>query len=210
LSFTHERYCQLRPFLYHLTAAQNLERIRKTGRLVSAQDLVIAAQLARFLAEKRLRGREILIAGETVHIRDQSPLYEANIRFGDGWSFRDLLTELNKRVFFWAGTVSGPIAYGERHFARYREERPVILRLPFNQLIARNQEIEPFYCKFNSGSPRCSGGIGSLRDSDTFATGERADFTPGRVVEVTFVESVLLPDSTQVGNSPNGPWRRLF
>jgi hypothetical protein len=120
-----------------------------------------------------------------------------------------LLCQLNERVFFWPG---GPDIsdYGQRHFERYRAEKPVILRVPTSDLFEANPESVPEFCRFNSGSPRCTKGLGSPRGPSTFIQGTTADFSPGNVVEVTFLESVLLPHSTKVGDSPDGPWRELF
>jgi hypothetical protein len=165
-----------------------------------------AAGEVRLLASRRRTGREIAIDNEMIHIRDQAPLHEGNIRFGDGWSLSDLVSELNQRVFFWPGSGGGPIAYGVRHFERYLTERPVVLRVSLPNLLDCNP-VTPLFCKFNSGSPRCSGGLGSLRCSDTFVTADRATFTPSGVVEVTFLDAVNLPNNVLVADSPQGPWR---
>ncbi len=74
------------------------------------------------------------------------------------YSYEDLIENLNRRIFFWPGTPAGPIGYGRRHFERYREENPVILRINVRSLLCANAKVEPKFCRYNSGSPRCSKG----------------------------------------------------
>src|SRR6185295_17449394 len=99
-----------------------------------------------------------------------------------------LLKAINERVFFWPGTEFRPISYGIRHFERYRSERPVILRCK-SDLLFNTPGQEPEFCKYNSGSPRCSNGIGSPRGPDTFVPASRAMFSAAKAVEVTFAKS---------------------
>lgn len=140
-----------------------------------------------------------------VELRDQSPLYEANILFKDGWEFRQLLDALNGRCFLWPGNAAGPNAYGMRHYARYRDEDPVILRVPTEAL---PDALE--FCRYNSGSPRWSRGEPSPRGPNTFRPATECDFVVGRIVEVTLPGPVALPKSAECGPSPNGPWTTLF
>ena len=209
MPFTIENFSRVRPFLYHLTAKQNLARIQRTGRLDCAATLMRAAGDESLITRKRRTAQVVTIAGEAVHIRDQSPLHEGNITFENGWSFPQLIGDLNRRVFFWPGTPGSPISYGIRHFERYREEAPALLRLSYNELLESNPDAIPLFCKFNSGSPRCSSGRGSSRSSQTFVTAQDAGFTPSNVVEVTFLESVHLPQNVHVSDVPDGPWHQL-
>jgi hypothetical protein len=127
-----------------------------------------------------------------------------------GYELEDFIENLNGRVFFWPGTSQGPIPSGLRHFERYRLERPVILRVHYNSLIAENNRISPEYCPYNSGSPGCSQGKKIPRGPNTFLS--EADFgrTASQVVEVTFAAEVALPGNTEFGNSPTGAFRQLF
>ncbi len=130
MAFARERFKEIRPYLYHLTARANVERIARTGRLESA------AALMRMMGcgeeAVRSRRREAMVVGAdggSVHIRDQAPLHMGNMGLEKGWSFEDFVCRLNELVFFWPGDKREPIPYGARHFERYREERPVILRV---------------------------------------------------------------------------------
>jgi hypothetical protein len=210
MAFTIAAFQQARPFLFHLTARSNVKRINRTRSLQSAAFLFAASGDGVMIDRKRTDIHEIEVDGEVVSIRDQAPLHKGNIRFQGGWSFADLVRHLNEHVFFWPGSESGPIAYGVRHFERYRDGAPVLLRVRCESLVAANSDRAPLFCKFNSGSPRCSGGLGSVRGPTTFVESPSCDFTPGKVVEVTFREQVLLPGDVEMGNSPSGLWTQLF
>src|SRR5439155_7137821 len=100
-------------------------------------------------------------------IRDQWPLYAGNIALEARCSFEDIIQLLNERVFFWPGWHTGPIGYGRRHFERYENESPAILRVPTEKLYAANSDASPQYCRYNSGLPRCSNGLGRPRGTST-------------------------------------------
>ncbi len=163
----------------------------------------------RFLRRKRAESITVQIRGVDVDIRDQRPLYAGNIALQSNWSFEDVVRSLNKRVFFWPGTDSGPISYGERHFERYADEQPRIIRVSTRDVFEANPDNEGTFCRFNSGSPRCSAGDGSPRGSNTFVTCARADYTPSKVVEVTFAKEVALPTKIDIARSGFGVWRSL-
>lgn len=131
------------------------------------------------------------------------------MRIQDGWDFEDVLQSLNERVFFWPGTATGPISYGKRHFERYVDESPAILRISTAESFNANSNIDALYCRYNSGSPRCSNGLGSPRGPNTFVSSADADYTPSKVVEVTFLDQVVLPAMVEVGDSATGPWQSL-
>lgn len=210
MPFTVEQFSRCRPFLYHLTADANLARIRRTKLLESAAALFHASGHTQHLTCKRRQSIVIPVGNDQVTIRDQAPLHQGNITFEDGWGFGDVIRCLNERVFFWPGKHDGPISYGCRHYERYVDERPVILRFRFADLLTVNPGIIPMFCRYNSGSPRCSKGRGSARGASTFVPCHEAGFTPSATVEVTFVESVRLPKGVEVGPSVSGPWRRTF
>lgn len=81
--------------LWHLTHRQNLDLIR-TSRI-----LLPAEQLTTVPLKGVRRGRQIH-PGAPV-LRDQDLLHEKCIELSDGFSFADLLGDLNRRVFFWPG-----------------------------------------------------------------------------------------------------------
>lgn len=200
-------FSRIRPYLFHLTAEANIPKIHQELTLFSSASLL--ATSPGLLLRKRTGCILIHHNGALVHVRDQAPLYEGNVRFENGWSFADLLHSLNERVFFWPGSGNGPISYGFRHFLRYLSERPAVLRMRFDDLVAGNPTRPPQFCRFNSGSPRCSGGRGSLRGPSTFLEAHNANFSPSSVVEVTFLDKVSLPGLVEYAPSPAGPWKAL-
>jgi hypothetical protein len=163
------------------------------------------------LLRVRRRQHERMTFGTTaILIRDQAPLYSGNLALTSGFSFGDLVESMNRRVFFWPGTATGPVSYGVRHFERYREERPVLLRIDYESLLRANSAADPLYCKYNSGAPRCSFGMKSPRGPRTYSSANSFDGTPSKVVEVTFVCELKLPSNTEFGGQPTGPWSLLL
>jgi len=202
------RFAQLRPFLYHLTAATNIARILRRRRLETAESLMRVGGRTDLIRTRRLEDcpRVLRIGEDNVSLRDQCPLYEGNIDLADGWTLGDVVSLLNRRVFFWPGDGEGAIRPGTRHYDRYSDEKPSILRIATVTLLEMNAEIGPEFCRYNSGSPRCVRAVRSPRGPQTFVTAARADFPPGQVVEVTFPEGVRLPDLVEIGPTPTGPW----
>ena len=203
-----QHFARIRPRLYHLTAAVNVDRIFRTRRLLSATRLF--ADAGRDPDGRRRECVQLRIGDDVVHVRDQAPLHAGNIDFQSGWCFEDLLADLNRRVYFWAGKDVGPSAYGVRHFQRYRSERPAILRISTAELLHRNEPALPQFCRFNSGSPRCVNGRKSPRGRETFVPAAVAPFRASDVVELTFVEGARLPPGTEIGFTPSGPWKPLW
>jgi hypothetical protein len=209
MGFAQHEFVRLRPYLFHLTARTNLVRLGRTRRIHPAS--LIFAETGRDDLQ-RLRRKTLLaltLEGEEIVVRDQVPLHPGNISLSDGWTFESFVEDLNRRVFFWPGTTAGPIPYGVRHFDRYKDESPAILRIPTQELFEVNKAAEPRFCRFNSGSPRCSNGLRSPRGANTFVSAGGADFSPGRVVEVTFDTTVVLPESAQVCGSSLSDWETL-
>lgn len=208
MAFSLERFASLRPYLYHLTASQNVPLIRESKILRCAKDILIESSYHEFVRTKR---NEAVLANsheQVIHVRDQSPLHSGNISFEDGWTFSDLVEDLNSRVYFWPGKDSGPIEHGMRHFKRYQAERPTILRLNTLETFAAN-DVEPTFCKFNSGSPRCSRGKRSPRGRSTFVNHSDASFRATKVVEVSFISTMILPLDAEVSDLPTGRWTKL-
>ncbi|MEI9814789.1 MAG: hypothetical protein WDO18_20090 [Acidobacteriota bacterium] len=162
------------------------------------------------LRVRRLAHLEITVDGSLRMLRDQAPLHRGNLELPEGYSFEDLLQSLNERIFFWPGSEDKPIDYGQRHFERCEPQRPVILKVGLQSLLAANPSVEPEFCRYNSGSPRCSGGKRSPRGFNTFLPASQFEGTSADVVEVTFTEPVRLPSDALVGDRPIGPWKGLF
>lgn len=210
MPFTLDEFIRARPYAFHLTARANEARIRRTRTLCPASDILIAAGQPELISVRR---REIIVLpvnGELIHVRDQAPLHEGNIGFEGGWTMADLIRELNERVFFWPGSRDRAISYAHRHFARYQEESPLVLRVSMRSLLDVNPGQLPAFCKFNSGSPRCSSGRKSPRGPQTFTACSDAPFARGHVVEVTFARAITLPNNAEFANSYDGPWRNFF
>src|SRR5258708_27195330 len=94
MGFSIAQYAALRPILWHLTHNQNLELIRKIGLLMPATRLTSVS------LDGPRRGRQIT-PGIPV-LRDQELLNEQCIEFESGYTMANLLSDLNKRVFFWS------------------------------------------------------------------------------------------------------------
>lgn len=193
MPFSIEAYTDARPRLFHLTARQNVRSILASGELRSAG--AIFAQAGHGAEQRKRRPDSTIIAldGVRTHIRDQRPLHAGNVRLPAGWEFDDLVALLNAHVFFWPGSQSGPIAYGIRHFRRYRDEDCAVLSVSASDLFAANAPSTPLFCAYNSGSPRCSGGHKSPRGPDTFIPAPAFPRGPAGVVEVVFRDRAVLP-----------------
>jgi hypothetical protein len=206
---TIDALAKLRPYLYHLTATTNIPRIQEQRRLVSAATLFNEAGQPELITVRRPTHAQVVVQGAQVVIRDQAPLHAGNVALGSGWTFEDLVAALNALVFFWPGNADGPIAYGQRHFARYEHEQTSIVRVPLLDLVAANPNREVLVCKYNSGSPRCNAGKPSPRSAETFKGVNQSNLRPSQVIEVTFQGDVNLPTTSLVASSLNGPWGAL-
>ncbi len=210
MPFSLTAFAKIRPYSYHLTADVNLDRIRRTGVLRTAKSILEDGGYFESIRTRRTEHRLVQNATDTISVRDQSPLHRGNLNLEDGFSFEDLVLMLNSRVFFWPGTVVGPTDYGVRHFHRYVAESPVILRVPTVELLEANPSLMPMFCRYNSGSPRCTSGRKSPRGKGTFVNNTSFDGSPSEVVELTFEGTVVLPASTGIGSKPTGPFSPLF
>lgn len=199
------RLAQVRPFLYHLTAEQNLGPIVRLFELRCASMLLELANLGHLASQRRTEHLAIPSGTDLLLIRDQKPLAGGAIAFENGWTFERFIEHVNKHVFFWPGSPAGPIQAGCNHYERYRHESLAVIRVP----TADFSPAQAAYSRFNSGAPRCSGGKYSPRGADTYLPAHQFDGTPSQVVEVVAVRSCPLPPSTEVAPTPHGPWRPL-
>jgi hypothetical protein len=195
----------LRPMLYHGTASVNLASIRSTRVLTSAALLAPDRRHA-------VRSAEVIVKTDqhVIALRDQLALRQGHVELTGGWYRRDLIAALNSRVFFWPGDQNGPNGYGRHFFDAYRRRghKPTMLRVHFFDLLKANPDAQPYFCRFNSGAPRTSGGRKSPRGPDTFQDAGAWEGSPSRVAEVSFVSKVLLPRSTEVWDHAAG-WQSL-
>ncbi|WP_370301168.1 hypothetical protein [Pseudooceanicola sp.] len=208
MPFSREKFVSLRPVLFHLTAKENVTSIRKQRGLMSASALAELSGAHAMLRRKRSKLEPVRLPdGTQVILRDQAPLHSGNIAFEPGFSFPDLLDDLNRRIFFWPGNSRGPIEHGRRHFNRYAGTSIALLRIQTKEFLDLNKAE---FCAYNSGSPRSSNGRKSPRGSSTFSPEYATPHTPGRVVEVTVKDAAKLPESTEIAPTPDGQWERLF
>jgi hypothetical protein len=208
MPFDEESYEKRRPFLYHLTDRRNVERVRRTRKLQSAAILLGLAGQADAVRNRRNKALPVIVEADRVILRDQAPLHEGSIQLEGGWSFAELVDHLNQHIFFWPGWETRMIDYGDRYLEHYSSEMPVVFRVRFRSIRAENPNAEPLFCKYNSGSPRCSHGQRSPRGPQTFSTAQSADFTPKNVKEVVFRDAVSLPADTEYKNGDD-QWRPL-
>jgi hypothetical protein len=82
----------------------------------------------------------------------------------------------------------------------------VLIRVTTSELLDANSESTAEFCRYNSGSPRYSGGRPSPRGPGTFVSAESFDGTPGSVAELVFRDSATLPAALWVGADSIGPW----
>ena len=197
-----KKFAKSRPFVWHLTAGENMRRIRRMKRLDCATAILTAGGRKKLVRQRRPCGCLVSIAGESVHVRDQKPLHDNNMQLPDDWSFEDWVKRLNGFVFFWPGTCECPKRSGNRHFMRYVCERPAVIRVPTKDLFEKNQ---PLFSRYNSGSPHRSNGNPSPRGPATFTFGDKFSCRPSRVVEVAFRKKVALPDTSVWATIRQGP-----
>src|SRR5205823_4706132 len=122
MAFTLQAYQQKRPYLFHLTRLENFVRIKQTHHLESAAHLLNLAGQSNSGLYHRPGDVSITLDEHVVIVRDQSPLHIGNIAFGGDWNADRLIKELNRRVFFWSGSLKGPVGNGRRHFVRYQND----------------------------------------------------------------------------------------
>ncbi|MFH0826169.1 MAG: hypothetical protein V2B18_25740 [Pseudomonadota bacterium] len=210
MPFTLQDFNRTKTHLYHLTFCDNLENLRNERRLHSASETIAQANQQGLMEQRRRAHVRLDVNGRSIWLRDQAPLHEGNIEFDQGCDMRRLVALLNGMVFFWPGNEEGAIKHGKRHYTRYRDENPAIVRAKTSDIIGANRENQPLFCRLNSGSPRCSGGHRSPRGFGTFSSAPQCKFRPSDVVEVTFMKTAMLPGDTQVSFDGGETWRSLF
>ena len=165
-----------------------------------------------YLRTRRTQCVQLRINGETASLRDQKPLKPRRLDLQGGWTLEDFLESLNRRVFFWPGKALAPIPHGERHFRTYEQDKPTVLRIRVLDMLATNSNVEPLFCRYNSGSsplypPPSPRGPETFLDHEGFT---RAQLTPCCVKEVTFCDGVALPPSTQYRRLSAKTWQAFF
>lgn len=194
--------------MYHLTASSNVASIVERRELLSAKrvaETVGLENISDFVRTRRPHHVVLESAGRAFHVRDQRPISERALAkcLSNGMTVGDYLELLNERIFFWATTDRL-----NRHYVRYRDEKPTILRFKTADIISLNSNVE--LCRLNSGATRANyhlGGKPPLRGRETFSSAARFSGAIGAVAEVTLVDRCILPSSIHKATSPYGPWR---
>lgn len=210
VTFSLADFVKHRPWLYHLTAAANVEGIRPRGELLSAGRIFTEGAVPHRRSEHRPDAVQVPIGRDVITVCDQAPLYAGNIALAPDFTFEDLLKLLNGFVFFWPGGEDGPMTPGRNHFERYRQSRPSVLRIPSGHLADSGPSPAPLFSRYNTGAPRFSRGQASPRGPDVFKSHDRFEGTLSDVVEVGFSFSLPLPATTEFSIEPFSAWRPMF
>ena len=208
-----ETLIKKRQYIYHLTSRENVDLILNNRKIDSTVKLITNSNLddnekTAVLTTRRVGHFYINNAnGDEVMIRDQNPISIKSLNkcLTDGWSSEDFLYHLNNRVFFWPTLKRLNI-----HFEKYKEEKPIIFRCLTEDMLALNDNIK--LCHLNSGATRCHhmwGGAPPPRGADTFVDIKDFDYPVGRLAEVTFEESCILPETLWISDNPNGEWNKV-
>jgi hypothetical protein len=120
----------------------------------------------------------------------------------------DYIQILNRRVFFWPGTETGPIKDGERMAQRHKESG-IILRMQTTSLFEFNRHILPVFSPHNTGAAWCENGKKSHRGNSSFLLCEQFMEPAVNVAEVSFAGTINLPEDTYFTSSLGNPWRAI-
>ncbi len=192
------RFTILRPFLFHVTARENLLPLQHTRQLEPAAALIRRAGRTDILGSRRRRAVDIEVDGFRIALKDQAPLIFANAELAGGWTPEDFVAHLNEHVYFWPGREEGPVKHGARLLDHYAADAPLVLRVPTPSLFITNPSVTPLFCEFNSGAPRMQHGKKVSRGPHTFSTAEAFPRSAADVVELVFQSAVRLPVETEV------------
>jgi hypothetical protein len=202
-------FAQTNPFLFHLTAMNNVPSIISSRTLFSTKRIVFDNGVEDATAfVRRRRPVHVVISrnGTEYHIRDQRPVSTKALLkcLIGGITVEDYFELLNERVFLWP-----TVKRLTRHYDRYKNEKPAILRFVTSELLGLNPHAE--FSRLNSGATRANsylGGIAPPRGRTTFCSLQDFPETASAVAEVTFVSACRLPKNVTIAKSPAGPWRR--
>lgn len=201
------KFINIRPYLYHLTFAENVSKILEHKKLFSANKIMGMSSNNNFIREKRTSHIPIIIGDKTYWLRDQQPISEKALAkcLTNNWTCNDFFEHLNNRVFTWP-----TLDRLKRHFNRYCYEKPLILRFDTALSLELNSHVE--FCRLNSGATRANsflGGIPPFRGIDTFVSSENYFYSPGSVAEVVFEDEFILPNEFSIGSNPEGKWKNV-
>lgn len=188
-----DEFAHLRPYLYHITALENLPSVRRTRRLEPASALMRRAGRGDLVRWKRHVPVALAFDGATVLLKDQSQFIEENLALRREWTFADYIEYMNDHVFFWPGTDRGPVKSGVELPYHGNGSMPVTIRVPFAGMLDANPAVEPLFCSVNSGARREPGSRRTPRGPHLFRNALNFSLRPRNVVEVAFRQAVELP-----------------
>lgn len=208
MPFQLDEFIKLRPFAYHVTHRDNVDRLRASRRIRTAASVIHEAGAVHLIALRRDRDVVLHVSEGPVVLKDQHPLIAANIELHSEWSVADFVAYLNSFVYFWPGSDRGLIGAGHRLLSHYAADGPGVLRCQTADLFGANPQIEPEFCPFNSGAPRYHSGKRAYRGPNLFTTAAHFPRRASEVVELAFRGDIELPSSTQLRSSVG--WVSLF
>jgi hypothetical protein len=200
-------FARLRPYLYHVTALENLTSVRRTRRLEPAAAIMRRAGRGDLVRWRRPFPVTLLCDGETIVLKDQALLIEEQVSLFRDWSFADFVEYMNDHVFFWPGTDRGPVKSGVELPYHESGTASVTLRIPFDDVLAANPTALPLFCSVNSGAQREQGSRRVSRGPRLFRSALAFSRRPSDVVEVAFRSAVTLSASMTV--SRGSEWARI-
>ena len=209
MAFTLERFAATRPFVFHVTAPENIVSIVEQRLLLTAAELIRRSGDTTWLRVRRQHAVTLRGGPVAVVLRDQAPLKTANAALAAGWTEADWVEHQNERVFFWPGTDGGPIVNGQQLLAKLEREGAAVLRVPTLDLFAANARQLPQFSRWNSGAPRKNNGRPIPRGPETFANADGFPGPPSGVVELGYEGAVTLPATTDL-RCDEGQWKPVF
>jgi hypothetical protein len=198
-----ERFTQIRPYLYHVTARENLAAIARARRLHTAAELMQRAGRTDLLRWQRRQPIQLVIDDDRAVLTGQAALIEERISLRHGWSFGDFIEYLNEHVFFWPGSPEGPAKSGV--LSHDELAGAALLRVPAADLFEIN--AEPLFCAVNVRAPRGQDARRTPRGPHLFTPAAEFTRREAEVIEVGFRSGVDLPATTQVRE--HEIWRAL-
>lgn len=207
MPFTPEELAALRPYAFHICGEINFHSIKSSRTLLSAKTLLSGTPHEHLLSGRRMTTQQVMVGGVEIEVRDHRPLAKGSLAFPPNYSLQDYITELNSRVFLWAGVTTGPVRSGRNYINRYSTEGVVyVLRVPTTALLKANSasNLEVTFC--NSGAARYNNGLPANRGPMTFIDPANAQRSASKVVELTFKGRVVLPEQTTYTQSLQCQW----
>jgi len=203
-------FCAAWPHSYHVTSEANLPSIRRSRMLWPARNLLERANRPQLVHRRRTDDLLLRIETLEVLIRNQIPLDPDLLDLGPACTLAEYIACLNSYVFFWPGTAIGPSDDGVRMFERTNGTRAIVIRVPTRSLLKANAASPKYVATCNTGVTWTERGIKARRGPGVFQCLDEFSEQAIHVCEICFKCEIRLPDSTELGASPTGPWNELL